>query len=110
MEHLDEQVLEEVVRRLREGFSPDAIYLYGSHAYGSPHEDSDVDLLVVVPESDEPSYERARQAHRLLRGMHIPAEIRVVTREEFEEYGGWISSVERVVQEKGVPLYRATAG
>jgi predicted nucleotidyltransferase len=28
---------------------PDKIILFGSHAYGSPHADSDVDLLVVMP-------------------------------------------------------------
>lgn len=108
MEDIDDALLEEVVRRLREGLDPEAIYLYGSHAYGTPHRDSDVDLLVVVPEADEPTYERSRRAHALLRDLRVPVEIRVVTRDEFEEYGQWISSVERVVQEKGVPLYRAT--
>jgi len=27
---------------------PDKIILFGSHAYGTPHEDSDVDILVVM--------------------------------------------------------------
>jgi predicted nucleotidyltransferase len=30
-------------------FDPDKIILFGSHAYGTPHEASDVDLLVVMP-------------------------------------------------------------
>src|SRR5205823_13876116 len=28
---------------------PDKIILFGSYAYGTPHADSDVDLLVVMP-------------------------------------------------------------
>lgn len=28
------------------------IYLFGSHAYGSPHKNSDVDLFIVVPNDD----------------------------------------------------------
>jgi predicted nucleotidyltransferase len=30
-------------------FHPDKIILFGSNAYGTPHEASDVDLLVVMP-------------------------------------------------------------
>ncbi|MFO0970212.1 MAG: nucleotidyltransferase domain-containing protein [Gemmataceae bacterium] len=30
-------------------FQPERIILFGSHAYGTPHEASDVDLLVVMP-------------------------------------------------------------
>jgi predicted nucleotidyltransferase len=36
-------------RRVAERFRPDRIILFGSHAYGRPHADSDVDLLVVMP-------------------------------------------------------------
>src|SRR5437867_3072500 len=35
----------EVARR----FQPNRIILFGSHAYGQPHADSDVDVLVVMP-------------------------------------------------------------
>ena len=30
-------------------FAPERIILFGSHACGRPHEDSDVDVLVVLP-------------------------------------------------------------
>jgi uncharacterized protein len=36
-------------RQIAERFQPDKIILFGSHAYGQPHEDSDVDLLVIMP-------------------------------------------------------------
>ena len=32
-------------------FNPDRIILFGSHAYGTPHADSDVDVLVMIPRS-----------------------------------------------------------
>jgi uncharacterized protein len=35
-------------RRIAERFQPDKIILFGSYAYGQPHEESDVDLLVVM--------------------------------------------------------------
>jgi predicted nucleotidyltransferase len=37
------------VRHIVEKFHPERVILFGSHAYGKPHEDSDVDLLVVMP-------------------------------------------------------------
>ncbi len=39
------RVSDEIVRRFR----PERIILFGSYAYGTPTEDSDVDLLVVLP-------------------------------------------------------------
>src|SRR3990172_3363105 len=42
-----------VIRRfahdVAERFHPEKIILFGSHAYGKPHIDSDVDILVIMP-------------------------------------------------------------
>ena len=40
-------------RQIAEKFDPEKIILFGSFAYGAPHRDSDVDLLVVMPAHDE---------------------------------------------------------
>ena len=40
--------IQELSRRIAEEFQPEKIILFGSHAYGTPHEDSDVDLLVIL--------------------------------------------------------------
>src|SRR6516225_6703808 len=42
-------VIRRYARRIAERFHPDKIILFGSYAYGQPHEDSDVDLLVIMP-------------------------------------------------------------
>src|ERR1035438_761427 len=39
-------------RQIAERFQPRKIILFGSYAYGKPHNESDVDLLVVMPASD----------------------------------------------------------
>ncbi len=36
-------------RQVAERFQPERIILFGSYAYGTPHADSDVDVLVVMP-------------------------------------------------------------
>src|SRR6516225_5194540 len=39
------RVLRRFARQVAEQFRPDKIVLFGSYAYGTPHEDSDVDIL-----------------------------------------------------------------
>src|SRR5438128_2342250 len=43
------RVIRRYVRRIAERFHPDKIILFGSFAYGAPHTDSDVDLMVIMP-------------------------------------------------------------
>ena len=40
---------------------------YPAHAWGTPDEGSDLDLVVVVPDGNDPSIQRMRRAHRCLR-------------------------------------------
>ena len=105
MKTLDSRTLEEAIRRIVIEMQPEQIYLYGSHAYGRPHHDSDVDLLVVLGQAALPPHKRARAAYHALRGLFFPAEIKVVTREEMSRRRQWNSSVERVAVEKGRLLY-----
>src|SRR3954465_8496027 len=41
------------LRQVSSQFQPEKIILFGSHAYGQPHADSDVDILVVMPARNE---------------------------------------------------------
>jgi predicted nucleotidyltransferase len=43
------RVIRKFAREVAKRFDPDKIILFGSYAYGTPHEDSDVDILVVMP-------------------------------------------------------------
>src|SRR5436189_4153132 len=43
------RVIRRYAREVAERFEPDKIILFGSYAYGTPHEDSDVDILVIMP-------------------------------------------------------------
>jgi predicted nucleotidyltransferase len=47
------RVIRRYARAIAEEFQPDKIILFGSYAYGTPHQDSDVDLLVVMPTRDQ---------------------------------------------------------
>ena len=43
-------------QQIVEQFQPDQIILFGSYAYGQPNQDSDVDLLVILPFEGLPVY------------------------------------------------------
>ena len=43
-----EELLRQITQRIVEEFTPEKVILFGSHAWGKPHRDSDVDLLVMM--------------------------------------------------------------
>ena len=99
--------LERIISRLRDALHPVCIYLFGSYAYGEPTRDSDVDLLVIVEDSDLPGHERDAEAYRALGDIRIPIDVQVYTREEFEERALLRVSFEKTVKAKGKIVYAA---
>ncbi len=45
---IPQEAIDDVVRQIAEKFKPNKIILFGSYAYGTPTQISDVDLLVVM--------------------------------------------------------------
>lgn len=105
MKTLDETLLQTVTQRLVAEFQPEEIWLFGSHAWGSPRESSDVDLFVVVPDSDEPPLRRAQRAHRCLRGLRMPKDVLVETRTEVERARKLKASLECAILTRGRKIY-----
>ena len=105
MKELSQGILREITRRLVAEFQPEQVILFGSHAWGTPHEDSDVDLLVIVPQSDEKPVQRAVRGHRCLSGLRVSKDILVKTRAEVERFRHVHTSLECQILERGKVLY-----
>ncbi len=105
MKTLDVNLLRTATQRLVAEFQPDQVWLYGSHAWGNPHDDSDVDLLVVVPDSNETPIRRSQRAHRCLRGLRMPKDVLVETRQEVERVKEFKTSLENSILSRGRRLY-----
>jgi len=105
MREISPQLLREIIRRLVDEFRPEEIILFGSHAWGVPDEDSDLDLLVIVSHSDLPPVRRAMRAHRCLGGLNVSKDILVKTRAEVERFRGVRASLEHQIFERGKVLY-----
>lgn len=98
-------VLAEILRRMVEAFQPEKVYLFGSKARGDAGLDSDYDILMIVPETQEPRYRVAQRAHSLLWGLGTAADIFVWTREAFESRLHLRASLPALVAREGRLLY-----
>jgi uncharacterized protein len=98
-------LLENVIDRLKAEFQPEEIYLFGSHAWGAPNEDSDVDLMVIVPKSDERPVRREQRAQKCLGRLPISADVLVRTRGEINRYKHLRASLFHQVLKQGRKLY-----
>lgn len=105
MKRVDENLLNEMTRRLVAAFDPEQVILFGSHAWGTPSEDSDVDLFVVLSDSPERPLARMRRALACLEGMNVSKDVLVRTRSEVEKYRKVHASLESQVLENGRVLY-----
>ena len=105
MKLLDDNLLETATQRLVAEFQPEQIWLFGSHAWGTPTKDSDVDFMVVVRESDEPSTRRSQRAHRCLRELGLPKDVIVPTRAQVDRYKHLRASLFHQVLTHGRKLY-----
>lgn len=105
-------VPQSVIRRfaseVAERFQPEKIILFGSHAYGRPHADSDVDILVVMPARNQ--LDQAFKIHDTLRPP-FPLDIIVRTPHNVNGRLAEGDSFLREITSKGKVLYeKASAG
>ena len=101
----DVRALAGIVERLAEAYEPDRIYLFGSKARGDCGPDSDFDLMVVVPQTAEPSYRLAQQAHSLLWDIGTAADILVWSQHAFESRLHLKASLPATIVREGRLLY-----
>lgn len=99
------EAIAEATKRISQTLKPEKIILFGSHAWGVPTRDSDIDLFIIVKESDQPSYRRSRSVYHCLQGVREPIEVVVRTKDEVEKRKSVVSSLTKKVLEQGKLLY-----
>ena len=99
----------EMVEKIKQGYQPEKIILFGSYAYGTPQRDSDIDLLIIKETAERP-IDRRVEVSRMVSDPNrlIPFEPMVLTPAELEKR---IQVGDQFVQEilkKGEVLYAAS--
>lgn len=86
-------------------FHPEKIILFGSHAYGNPAWDSDVDLLVIMPFKGTPHQQAVAIRSRVDAGVSLDLLVR--TPQEVSRRLAMGDSFIREILERGKVLYEA---
>ena len=89
-------------------FHPDKIVLFGSHAYGDPRPESDVDLLVVMPFEGSPFRQAAVILGHVVQAVGImPLDLLVRTSQQVQERMQMGDGFMREIIERGRVMYEA---
>lgn len=98
-------LLDDIKRRVVEEIRPAKIYLFGSHAWGNPGRDSDIDIFLVVERLDSSRGELLRRAYHCISDLRVPTEFVVKTEDEMIRFAKVSASLIHKVLERGVLLY-----
>ncbi len=75
--------IQPVVKKIVQEYRPEKIILFGSYAWGTPREDSDVDLFII--QETENTRESARKIGRTIFPRPFPMDIIVYTPQQVEK-------------------------
>jgi predicted nucleotidyltransferase len=103
------------IQQLKENLqaiNPYLVLLFGSYAYGTPHQDSDLDIFVVLNDHTLPTTFKEKQALYLKVSpftrpiaKQIPIDLMVFTIPMFEQFKAMKSNFSKEILTKGIILY-----
>ncbi|HVS20566.1 MAG TPA: nucleotidyltransferase domain-containing protein [Pyrinomonadaceae bacterium] len=99
------KTIRDLTSQIAREFNPERIILFGSYAYGQPGDDSDVDILVVLPFKEKPVRKAIEIRNRV--NPRIPLDLIVRTPEQVAQRVANNDWFMREIIEKGRTLYEA---
>jgi predicted nucleotidyltransferase len=107
MEQRVQQELDLIKESVLKTVAAEAIYLFGSYAYGTPAEDSDLDIYVVVPDIDIDLVDtRAEIRHNLWLKQTMTLDLLIGKASVFNRRKQG-PTLERVIAQDGMVIYGA---
>jgi uncharacterized protein len=97
--------IEDFCQEVVDKFQPEKIILFGSYAYGEPNQNSDVDLLVILP-FESRSVQKAIEI-RLAIDYHFPLDLLARTPQVVQQRLDMGDFFIRDIVQKGRVLYEA---
>ncbi|MGB9006822.1 MAG: nucleotidyltransferase domain-containing protein [Candidatus Aminicenantales bacterium] len=102
--YLNKKTLNKITDRIIRSFPIKKIILFGSHAYGRPRKDSDIDLFIIMESNKRPS-ERRIAISRLFKDREMPMDFIVKTPAEIRARLAVGDHFVKAVLAKGSVLY-----
>ena len=100
------EATEQLVRRILQLAHPLRIILFGSAARGEMESDSDIDVLVVMPEGVH-RRRTVQLLYRQIRGLGVPFDILVATPNDLERHRDNIGLIYQTILREGREVYVA---
>lgn len=98
--------LDAILQRVIDAVHPLRVVLFGSAARDEMTPDSDVDLLVIMPNGTHRRH-IMEHLHTQFSGLPLPVEVIIATPEDLEQYGESVGLIYRTALEEGRELYAA---
>jgi predicted nucleotidyltransferase len=102
----DSQLVDRMIRAVVASVRPLRIILFGSAARGNIGPDSDLDLLVVMPEGTH-RRKTAQRLYRQMGGIGVPFDILVATPQDLELHRNNPGLIYQTILREGTEVYAA---
>jgi len=100
------ELAETIAERIGIELPAEQVWLFGSQPRGEAGLDSDLDFLVVVPDSDRPNHHQSRDAHFMVRETPAAKDIIVLTRGQWSRQENVVNTLPYIAKKEGKLLYR----
>lgn len=107
----DNTYIQQLKEKLKE-LNPYRVFLFGSYAYGTPHIDSDIDLLVVTNDEFIPQTFQEKtnlyisvSEHILNISKQVPVDLIVYTLPMYKQFIETGSTFSKEILSKGIVIY-----
>lgn len=110
---IKQNYIQELINTLKT-INPYLIILFGSYAYGTPNEDSDIDMLVVtnddfMPKTYNEQLEYRLSVKKLIRktAKKVPVDLLIYSKPMFEKFKKLESSFSKEILKNGKKIYES---
>jgi predicted nucleotidyltransferase len=105
--HYVDSELQDIVKKILNTTNVSQIFVFGSYAYGTPSEDSDIDLCVITNDKER-KIEIIKKIRRAIKNIAtMPIDILVYDKDDFIQRASLSCTLEHKIAFEGVSLYDA---
>ena len=98
--------LNNLIKEIYEVSDISSIYLFGSYAYGTPNEDSDLDICIITDDKSKRKVEIMKLIRKAISKVQsMPVDLLVYYSDEFNERAKSSCTLESQIFHEGVKLY-----
>lgn len=101
-----DDLVDKAIERILSAVKPKKIFLFGSAAHGKMRENSDIDMMVVVPNGMH-RRKASQGIYRKMIGLGFAVDIVVVTEEDLEKYRDTPGYIIQSAMREGKLMYAA---